>query len=87
MNPKLLPFFAILAIALIAATIILVFRSPGAPITSGAETAADPVDPMREEMACIDRVLQNRNMQSEEVQPALDRCRGSTGRSEENLAQ
>ncbi|HYJ52094.1 MAG TPA: hypothetical protein VEW04_02890 [Allosphingosinicella sp.] len=88
MKRKVLPFVAIAAVMLAVAALLLWMqpRDPS-PAPSGNVTEAEAVDPLVQEMACVDRVLQNRNLKSEAVQPALDRCRGRAGSAEANLTQ
>lgn len=73
MQRKILFGFAIL-ISLLAVAALL-SRLPSRPAPSAAPADENAAEPLLVEMACIDRVLQNRSLKAEEVQPALDRCR------------
>jgi len=89
MSRRLLPFLAILVVVLLVAGLILLMqpRRPSLAPSAGLPEA-NALDPVRAEMACVDRVLQNRAMKSEDVQPALDRCRaGGTAPAEVNVSQ
>ena len=76
-------FFPLLVIGLVllaaAALFLLVNRQTPVPTPSIARPEAESVDPLMKEMNCVDRVLQDRNLRSEQVQPALDRCRSEAG--------
>jgi hypothetical protein len=80
MKRTLLPFVAIGAVLLAAVALFLMMRARApAPSPAAQLPEIEAVDPLRKEMACVDRVLQNRNMRSDEVEPALARCRAGAG--------
>jgi len=85
MTRKWLPFIAILVVVLLVAGLIMLLqpRQPSLAPSAGLPEA-NALDPVREEMECVDQVLANHAMKSEDVQPALDRCR-SRGASETTL--
>ena len=85
MTRKWLPFLAILFLALLVAAVLLLFQARSRTTPPAANVPEEnALDPVRDEMACIDQVLANRNLKTEEVQPALDTCR-SRGASETRL--
>lgn len=85
MKRRQLPFIAILFVLLLAATLVLLLR-PSAPSAPPPPILAEEnaLDPVRAEMECIDGVVSNRNLKSEDVQRAIDGCR-SQGASETRL--
>ena len=72
--------FGILVL-LFAGVIVLLFFYPRAEPPRMSLNAADEnvVDPLRAEMACIDRVMSSPRLNANEVQPRLDACRGGGG--------
>jgi hypothetical protein len=88
MKRRLLIILAFVVVAALAATLLFLLQTrPPTPSAAAALPEEEAVDPLRAEMECIDRVLQNRNLRSQDVQPALDACRGASSRSEANSSQ
>jgi hypothetical protein len=67
---------AVIVAALAAAVAAFMLRGPSYPAVS-TEPDVNATEPYHKEMRCIDRVVQNRALKAEEVQPALDRCRAA----------
>jgi hypothetical protein len=78
---KILLVLAILVPVLLVAAALL-WQRPLRPAPAAGPPDENAAEPLVAEMACIDRVLQNRSLKAEEVQPALDRCR--SGRNAAN---
>jgi len=68
---------AVIVVALGAAVAAFMLRGSSYPPVSTADPDVNAIDPLHQEMRCIDGVLQNRVLKVEQVQPALDRCRGT----------
>jgi hypothetical protein len=82
MQRKLAIVIGILAIALAVALVAVLMRGPSARPAPISIDAADEnkAEPLHQEMGCIDRLLQNNDLDANEVGPALARCKdGSTG--------
>ena len=81
MRRKWFPLIAVLVLFLLVAVLLLLLplRAPS-PAPNLGLPEGNAVDPVRTEIDCIDRVLANGNLTSEEVQPALDRCRSQGAR-------
>ena len=87
MNRPMLSILALLAL-IVAVGALFLLMEPGTPPPAPAN-APEPeaVDPLKAEMACVDRVIQNRNMAPEDVQPAIARCRAGGSAAETNVLQ
>ena len=79
-----MPRRAVLALGILAllfaGAIMLALFCPRAEAPRISLNAVDEnaVDPLRTEMACIDGVISNHQLNANEVQPRLDACRGSS---------
>ncbi len=62
---------AIMAVVAVVVVFSMQTGSPRAPVLNVAE----PVDPLKQEMACVEAVLSNNRLEANQVQPALDACR------------
>lgn len=78
MQRRVLVFLAIIVVTLAAAVAALMLRGPFYPPVSTAPPDENATEPYHKEVECIDRVLQNRALKAEDVQPALDRCRDAS---------
>jgi Flp pilus assembly protein CpaB len=70
---ELLVLVLLAIVAIVAAIVVISIQtaSPRAPVLNVAE----PVDPLKQEMACVEGVLSNNRLEVNQVQPALDACR------------
>jgi hypothetical protein len=77
MQRKIILALAVLALLLAAALALVLLRGqPGpGPISINAADE-NAIEPYHREMNCIDRVMQNNDLNANEVEPALDRCKG-----------
>ncbi|MGQ0659827.1 hypothetical protein [Sphingosinicella sp.] len=70
----LIASLAVTAILAMAAA-VAIWMQTAPPRAPAQNVAAEPVEPLTQEMACIEGVLKNGALEANQVQPALDRCR------------
>ena len=70
----LLVAVTLLALAALIAGLFFNVRQP-APSSLAIANGAEPVDPLNQEMDCIEGVLSNNRLEANQIQPALDACR------------
>ena len=76
---------AVLALALGATLAYVLLRGPHqAPPMSIDAADENASEPLRQEMTCIDQLLQDRNLRANEVEPALARCEGGPSGNQSN---
>jgi hypothetical protein len=76
MQRTIILVLAVLVLLLGGALAYVLLRGPPGAVPVSIEAGAAP-NPYRAEMECIDRVLQRHDMDSNQVQPAMDDCRAS----------
>jgi hypothetical protein len=78
MQRRIILVLVIALVALAATLAFVLLRGQPRPTPISIEAAdGNAIDPLHEEMDCVDRLLENRNdLDANEVQPALARCRG-----------
>lgn len=77
MQRNLIIALGALLVVLAAALLVVLLRgqpSPGPISINAADENA--IEPYHREMNCIDQVMQNNDLNANEVEPALDRCKG-----------
>lgn len=81
MQRKVILILVALILLLAATVAILMLRGQPRPVPISIDAAVEnSIAPYRQEMDCVDRLLQNRNLTANEVEPALARCRsGASG--------
>ena len=76
MQRKIIIALVILGLAIAATLAYVLLRNQPRPAPISIDAADEnATEPLHQEMDCIDRLLQNNDMEANEVQPALARCR------------
>jgi hypothetical protein len=79
MQRKIIILLAITCLVLAGALGLILMRGQSRPAPIPVDEAQENASqPYRREMDCIDRLLQRRDLSSNDVAPALARCRGRT---------
>ena len=82
MQRKVILALVLLLVALAATLAYVLLRGQPQPAPISIDAADEKaIEPLHQEMDCVDRLLENRNdLNANEVQPALARCRtGASG--------
>jgi hypothetical protein len=77
MQRNIILALAVVILLLAAALAFVLLRgqpNPGRISINAADENA--IEPYHREMSCIDQVMQNNDLNANEVEPALDRCKG-----------
>lgn len=76
MHRQLILILAILVLGLTCVLGYVLLRGPSHPAPISIDAADEnAIEPLHQEMDCIDRLLQNHNLNANEVEPGLARCR------------
>jgi len=88
MQRKIIVVVALLCLALAGVLGFLLLRGqPRPPRISVDDAQVNASEPYHQEMNCIDRLLRQRNLSANDVEPALARCQGSSASQDQNLAE
>jgi hypothetical protein len=87
MQRKIIIVVAILCLLLAGALGLILLRGePGPALISVDAADENASEPYHQEMDCIDRLLRQRDLSANDVEPALARCHGG-GAQDRNLEQ
>jgi len=88
MRPRLLIPLIILLLILGGIVAFLVIRGrPSPPPFSIDDATANAANPYQPELNCIDQLIQRHDMNANEIQPALARCRDSAAAVNQSAEQ
>jgi hypothetical protein len=88
MQRKIIIVLALLCLVLLGVLGFVLLRGqPGPPRIPVDEAQGNASEPYHQEMDCIDRLLRQRDLNANDVEPALARCQGSSPAQNHVLAQ
>jgi len=89
MQRRIIVALVLLCLLLAGVLGFVLLRDPPRPPRISADDAQEnAAEPYHQEMDCIDRLLRQRDLSANDVEPALARCQGSSSAAQgQNLAQ
>jgi len=85
MQRNIMMALVVVILLLSAALAFVLLRGQSAPVPVSINAADEnAVEPYRQEMDCIDRLMQNNDLDANEVGPAVARCQGGPSGNQSN---